>query len=454
MSCWMRPYLIKYPGNLEKYLREPLILKSFIRFKHSYISQPKARVQRQKTKEELAREKLEEQMRSPNRFIRWGAIARSEKFTKGMTKYLIGAYIFFLMYGVHFMKKLYNKEKELEALESKQLTNEINEYESIRIKELRGKLRTRDELKLEVYRQMQEDGVEDFNGIVLENNDQNRLNEKILPARDTTDFYEGKAEEYDSGVNFEERVIMMGRMRKWLTKHCQGDVLEVACGTGRNIKYMNMSEINSITFLDASEKMMEITHKKFRKDFPNFKKAAFVVGKAENLINLAGRKVDENISENDLNKDITYVDMPATKVQYDTIIEAFGLCSHCDPVMALKNFEKLLKPGGRIILLEHGRGNYNFINKILDNKAEKRLETWGCRWNLDIGEILDDSGLEIVEETRAHFGTTWCIVAKRKGDLKKRQEIGFVEKYFGSSVKAKMQSLDNAEKELRQVPEK
>lgn len=422
-----------------------------IRYHSTFIPKPNTRVHRPKTKEELAKEKFEEQMNSPNRIVRWGAIARSEKFTKGMTKYLVGGYIFFLIYGVHFMKKQYAKEKELEKLEEKEQKGQANEYECLRIKELRGKLRRRDELKLERYREMQKHGKETFDGIVLENNDENKTNIKILPARDTTDFYNGKAADYDSDVNFEEKAIFMGRRRKWLMKHCHGDVLEVACGTGRNIKYLDMAHIKSITFLDASKNMMEIAHGKFRKEFPNYKKAAFVVGKAENLMDLA--KADPNPQENSEKTDrlsmINGVNCE-TRMKYDTILEAFGLCSHEDPVKSLKNLEKLLKPGGRIVLLEHGRGHYDFINKILDDRAEKRLETWGCRWNLDLGEILDDSGLEIVEEHRTHMGTTWCIVAKRKGDAKKKSEVGFMEKYFGSSIKSKIEAFEKTSQDSEQ----
>lgn len=375
------------------------------------------KVHRIKTKEEIAQEKFKEMLKSPNWFIRWGAIARSEHFTKGMTKYLIAAYVIFLIYGVSFMKKLYIKEKELEGLECKMKSGNINEYETLRIKELRGNLRTRDELKLKQYKKMKnEDGIENFDGITLPNNDQNKINEDILPARDTTPFYNGKAEQYDKDINFEEKVVRMGKRRKWLMRHCTGDVLEVSCGTGRNIPYINLDNINSITFLDSSKAMIAITNKKFRQKFPNFDKVAFVQGRAENLTSIVSDK---------------------ERVKYDTVVEAFGLCSHEDPVKALKNFASLLKPHGRIVLLEHGRGQYDIINKILDKRAAKRLETWGCRWNLDIGEILDDSGLEIVEEKRCHLGTTWCIVAKKKGDAKRKDEVGFFEKYIGSSLKDK-----------------
>lgn len=398
----------------------------------TYIPKPTAKVRKPKTKEELAQEKREKMLQSPYRLVRWAAIAGSEKFQKGMTKYMIGIYAVFLIYGVYFSKKLFQKEKELEKLEEKAKESGINEYETLRIKELRGKLRRRDELKLEQYEKMKEEGITDFDGIVLENNDQNRLNESIIPAHDTTAFYDHKAEEYDKAINKEERAILMGRKRKWLMKHCEGDVLEVACGTGRNIKYLNPDKINSITFLDSSEKMLEVANKKFRDRFPSYKKVAFVKGRAEELVDLVSTEEQQK-----------------KKTQYDTIIEAFGLCSHEDPVKALKNFQELLKPGGRIVLLEHGRGSVGLINKILDKRAKRRLETWGCRWNLDLGEILDDSGLDVVEEHKSHLGTTWCVVAKKKSDVRKKKEIGFIEKYFRSGLREKIKQMneENAKNE-------
>jgi methyltransferase OMS1 len=71
--------------------------------------------------------------------------------------------------------------------------------------------------------------------------------------------------------------------------------------------------------------------------------------------------------------------------------------------------------------------------------------------------VLDDSDLELVEEKRTHLGTTWCIVAKRKGDVKKKDELGFVEKYLQSSIRKRMESFEKkddmaSKKELEPVP--
>lgn len=387
---------------------------------YSSFYKPPTSVKRPKTIEERKLEQLQEDLKSRNRWTRWYAIFRTREFQQKMTWFYVGSYAVFLYLGWKYMGGLYKKDEELDAITAKLNSGgTINEYELLRWKQLTGKTRHRDEVKLAEYNKLRDQGVADFDGVTVEAQGLNHTHEKILPPRDTTGFYDSKAEEYDSDIDWEEKLVFMGKRRKWLMKHCRGDVLEVSCGTGRNIKFMAMENINSITFLDSSKKMMEIANEKFRSKFPTYKNAAFVVGRAEDLVELSGGE----------------------QVKYDTVIEAFGLCSHEDPVRALQNFAGLLRPGGRIVLLEHGRGEYNWINDVLDNRAEKRLETWGCRWNLDIGELLDDSGLEITEEKRTHLGTTWCIVAKRKEDKKRSDEMGFVEKYISPGIQKRLEDM-------------
>lgn len=365
--------------------------------------------------EELKDSKYVEAINSGSWIRKYGAIASTHAFQQKMIKWYILGYGIFLMFGVRFFQKEYMKDQEREELATKLEDNSVehSEYERLRLKELsRQKLRSTDVLKLQEYAKLREKhdpskgefnpGPDEIKQIEFTPTS----NEKILPLKDLTQFYDNIAPKYDSEIGMEETLSFIGSKRKWVMNQIKGDVLEVACGTGRNIKYLDLSQINSITFLDTSSKMMEITNEKFRKEFNDFKKVAFVTAKLESL------------------------DSISNGVKYDTIIETFGLCSHEDPVKALKNMESLLKPGGRIVLLEHGRGSYDFINNILDNRAHKHSETWGCRWNLDIGELVDQSGLDIVEEKRSHFGTTWCIVAKRSVDPKKKEEVGVLEKYF------------------------
>ncbi|RLV92207.1 Methyltransferase OMS1 mitochondrial [Spathaspora sp. JA1] len=237
-----------------------------------------------------------------------------------------------------------------------------------------------------------------------------KIHRHIVPAQDTTSFYEDKAQSYDDEVKWEERGIFMGSKRNWIMKRLKGDVLEVSCGTGRNIPYLRPDQINSITYLDSARSMVAVTREKFHKAFPDFQKVVFTVGKAEDLIDLTGGN---------------------EQLKYDTIVQSFGLCAHEDPVKALKNMAKLLKPGGRIVLLEHGRSDYKFINNYMDDRSEKRMKTWACRWNLDIGELVDEANLDITIEKRPHLGTTWMLVLKRPEDRIQIEEKSFWNKLWG-----------------------
>ncbi len=81
----------------------------------------------------------------------------------------------------------------------------------------------------------------------------------------------------------------------------------------------------------------------------------------------------------------------------------------------------MCKPGGRILLLEHGRAKYGWLNSILDRDAAKHKARWACNWNLDIEGIVRDAGLRIVSQSRWHFGTTYVIIAEPAAVPDRRQ---------------------------------
>ncbi|KAK4158380.1 hypothetical protein C8A00DRAFT_10836 [Chaetomidium leptoderma] len=104
--------------------------------------------------------------------------------------------------------------------------------------------------------------------------------------------------------------------------------------------------------------------------------------------------------------------------KYDTIIQTFGLCSVSDPARLLANMAAKVQPDtGRIILLEHGRGSSDWVNKKLDRSAPKHYEKYGCWWNRDIEALVREAartvpGLEVIELERPLWfqsGTTLLI---------------------------------------------
>ncbi|EAW09590.1 class I SAM-dependent methyltransferase [Aspergillus clavatus NRRL 1] len=223
---------------------------------------------------------------------------------------------------------------------------------------------------------------------------------------DVSDRYNRTAPTFDAEVELSEKTMRMGKKRQELVRRARGDVLEVSCGTGRNLEYYDLGErrgvdangraavqgCRSVTLVDLSPQMVEIARNKFEKLHPGFKNVVF---RAEDA------------------KDVQRDAVGGKPAYYDTIIQTMGLCSMPDPVGALRHLGSITEPEkGQILLLEHGRSHYNWLNNILDNLAPAHADRHGCWWNRDIGEIVRQSGLEIVEEKRWHFGTTWKYVLR------------------------------------------
>ncbi|ABN66447.2 predicted protein [Scheffersomyces stipitis CBS 6054] len=407
-----------------------------------------------KTPFPLSSKEIEEQRRIEKlpKWQQWGHYFKSEKFKKSMTVYYVAGFGAMCIAFYYYMRDRYYEDKQISHVRKKYQADpkSLSEYEYLMLKSIGSdKLRPKEEKKYRIYQMMRkefrrkhimdkdimfEPSPEELDewyskqprisikkAPVLDepidekssaNKFTNAENPHIVPAEDTTDFYEAKAQAYDDEIKWEERGMFLGKRRRWLMKQLKGDVLEVACGTGRNIPYLYTDRISSITFIDSARNMVEIARKKFKEAYPNFKKAAFAVGKAEDLVKLAG---DDSKA-----------------IKYDTIVEAFGLCAHEDPVKALKNMASLLKPGGRIVLLEHGRSTWQFVNNHLDFRSEKRMKTWACRWNLEIGELVDEAGLDITYEKRVHLGSTWMLICKRPEDPINSDEKPFINKLMGT----------------------
>ena len=200
---------------------------------------------------------------------------------------------------------------------------------------------------------------------------------------DATEKYNEIAKEYDTSSP--EFFLGLTFLRWWTTRQAKGKVLEVCAGTGKNVPYYNPSRVTEIHFVDQSPKMLEQCKEKWEKSGKDIS-AKFIVSSIESL------------------------SIPAVK--YDTVYQTQGLCSCADPVAELRQLQRLVKPNGKIILIEHGRGYYDWINNVLDSIWEDHAKRWGCITNRDIGKILKESGIIVEKKSRWHFGTTWVIIAK------------------------------------------
>jgi hypothetical protein len=91
---------------------------------------------------------------------------------------------------------------------------------------------------------------------------------------------------------------------------------------------------------------------------------------------------------------------------YHTIVDTFGLCSFHHPVDVLREIRRICKPGGKILLLEHGLGTNFVINQVIRSTNDTHKKQWGCDRSKDIVELLRESGFDVELVKRHHGGTT------------------------------------------------
>lgn len=245
---------------------------------------------------------------------------------------------------------------------------------------------------------------------------------------DVSKRYDTIAPSFDSSVEWTESIMGLNRLRKKMAQEASGDVCEVSIGTGRNLTFYDWNfpgfngvgkpgnghtikkgKVTSFTAVDKSAEMLEVAHDKFAKKYPGIIGVRWVIQDAAEPLPLP------LVSANDQGG------KSRTK-KYDTIIQTMGLCSTSDPVGLLKNLGESVEDDGRILLLEHGRSTWNWVNKILDGLAVRHAREFGCVWNKDIGEIVKESGLEITKMERKHAGTTWWIELRPKRNHNKDEK--------------------------------
>jgi methyltransferase OMS1 len=214
---------------------------------------------------------------------------------------------------------------------------------------------------------------------------------------DLTAVYDEYAPHFDRDVDRMEYWEGIMSMRSRLVKQARGHVLESAAGTGRNSEYYVQSRVKSLTIVDKSKGMLEVAEQKW----PTERQGEDWTGKVHFMV---GDVEDE--------RTITQLATQDGIVQFDTVVQTLGLCSTDDPNRLMQSLTRLVKPGGRILLLEHGRGYFDWLNKVLDRSAHGHAAKHGCWWNRDIGAIVAQSDMETIQISRSwrSLGTNWYII--------------------------------------------
>jgi ubiquinone/menaquinone biosynthesis C-methylase UbiE len=145
-------------------------------------------------------------------------------------------------------------------------------------------------------------------------------------------YWDRHARSYDRQMAFFERVLF-GDGRQWICSQAAGDVLEVAIGTGRNLPlYPNGIRLTGVDF---SPQMLQLTQRR-----------------AQEL----GRPVDLRLG------DAQALDLP--DATFDTVVCTLSLCAIPDERRAIAEMRRVLRPGGRLLLLDHVAGAPRWVRAI------------------------------------------------------------------------------------------
>lgn len=175
----------------------------------------------------------------------------------------------------------------------------------------------------------------------------------------------------------------LAELRYKLVPLAKGQVLEVGIGSGLNLPFYSVDQVQKLWGLEPSTELLGLAEKQIEKlQFP-FEK-----------LELPGERI------------------PLLDNSVDTIVMTFTLCSIPDWLTALKQMRRVLKPDGRLLFCEHGLARQINIQRWQHRITPiwKKL-AGGCHLDRPIALYLQEAGFEIVRLEEGFLDNSLKIAA-------------------------------------------
>lgn len=158
-------------------------------------------------------------------------------------------------------------------------------------------------------------------------------------------------------------------LRARTVPHAVGEVLEIGIGTGLNLKFYDPEKVTRIVGVDPAAQMQKMAQK---------------------------RAAEITIPVDMIAVDVHGID--AETARFDTIVMTFTLCSIADPISALVEMRRVLKPEGRLLFCEHGLSPDASVQAWQDRLTPMwKPLAGGCHLNRDIPALLEAGGFAVGE---------------------------------------------------------
>ena len=202
--------------------------------------------------------------------------------------------------------------------------------------------------------------------------------------RGLVQYWDKHASRYDREMDRWDRRLF-GASRPWACGRAVGDVLEVAIGTGRNLAYY--PDGIRLTGIDLSAQMLSIAR-----------------DRAASLGREAGLRPG----------DAQALDFPDGS--FDTVLCTLGLCAIPDERRAITEMARVLRPGGRLLLVDHVVAGPRVLRAIQWLYERISVPLAGEHFRRRPLTFVRDLGFRIEESDRFRFGIVERLVARKPAE--------------------------------------
>ena len=163
----------------------------------------------------------------------------------------------------------------------------------------------------------------------------------------------------------------IAEQRRKVVPHAAGRVLEVGVGTGLNMPFYDRGKVQGLVGIDPAERLHALALRRSQR-----------AGVPVELQALSAER------------------LPLESSTFDCVVCTYTLCTVTDPLAALGEMRRVLKPGGKLLFAEHGLAPDARVARW-----QHRLEPiWsrvagGCHLTRDVPKLLDAAGFRFNVET-------------------------------------------------------